>query len=331
MGRYIRIEGTLTLRSPLSHIERSDGIVAHFCRAPILQPDGEVAEVASYAGNAWRGQLRDEAAAYMLDALGAARVPLDTYHLLFSGGKLDRDGGSADIARRRRYREAIPMLALWGGGVGDSILDGKMRVGIMYPVCREAIPVLPASLRAAAEQIDHAALIHRKAYSRKDDGKDISLSTAYLTAPETALLPGEGGEPAAKGKAPAKAPQATQMRYQVELLAAGARLASRIDLLDVSEVELGCLVSALHRWSRSPHIGGMAAKGHGLCDLAYTWQDLDSGEAGDLLAVSDGACLMAPRAAEAKDAYDAHLREQYDAYLAGRAGEITALLGGKAA
>ena len=50
----------------------------------------------------------------------------------------------------------------------------------------------------------------------------------------------------------AKEPAPEQMRMTVELVAAGTVLATAIDVLDCSEVELGCLVSALHRFARSP-------------------------------------------------------------------------------
>jgi hypothetical protein len=46
-----------------------------------------IEEVFSYSGNAWRGQLRDLAASYMLDALGSPTLSLDAFHLLSQGGQ----------------------------------------------------------------------------------------------------------------------------------------------------------------------------------------------------------------------------------------------------
>ena len=98
-----------------------------------------------YSGNAWRGQLRDLSAAYMLEHLGYARVPLDTFHLLFSGGKI---GGEqvVDIPAAMRLREAVPHISIFGGGIGNQILAGKLRVGNCYPVCAEATVALPEAL-----------------------------------------------------------------------------------------------------------------------------------------------------------------------------------------
>jgi CRISPR type IV-associated protein Csf2 len=334
----VRLVGTFTLRSPLSHIGEAISTTSYLVQEPILQPDGALVEVFCYSGNAWRGQLRDLCASYMLERLGSPRVPLDAFHLLFSGGRI---GGEqvVDVERARAYRRAVPMLALFGGGVGNQILPGKLRVANCYPVCREAVPVLPPELAADAAVVSYRGLTFEKSFSRKDDAKDERLRqhvadgtpprAPVATAPQQAALPGVADEsvqepPATKHE---RGGPADQMRMTVELLAAGARLATRIDLLDVSEVELGCLVSGLHAFSRSPHIGGQANRGHGLVALDYRLVDLDDGTETPFVAVVDGPALLAPRAADAKAAYDDHLRRAYDAFLDSQAAGIKALLG----
>lgn len=83
---------------------------------PILQPDGSLENVFVYNGNAWRGQLRDLAASDMLERLDK-RLPIESFHLLFSGGKL---GGEmkVDVNLLKQARSSVPMLAL--GAVKDS-------------------------------------------------------------------------------------------------------------------------------------------------------------------------------------------------------------------
>ena len=68
-------------------------------------------------------------------------------------------------------REVVPALSLLCGGVGNQILQGKLRVGTCYPLCRQAITVLPACLHDAAQQIDYADCTFDKEYSRRDDAK----------------------------------------------------------------------------------------------------------------------------------------------------------------
>jgi hypothetical protein len=326
----VRLTGTFTLLSPLSHIGETISAVSYLVQEPIIQPDGSVAEVFVYSGNAWRGQLRDLSAAYLLDAFGAPRVDIDTFHLLFAGGKIGGEQ-SVNIEQARRWRRAVPHVALWGGGIGNQLLPGKLRVRNCYPVVREAIPVLPADLRERALATPYASVTFEKPLSRKDDLKNAQLAEHYssIAAPagEQQLLLDDGG--GRQGRA-AKEPPPEQMRITAELVAPGTVLATGIDVLDCTEVELGCLVAALHRFARSPHIGGQASRGFGLVRLEYSLINLDTGETMPFLAVEDGLAWLEPPAKAAKEAYDEQLREAYDRYLADNRSEILPLLGGKA-
>jgi hypothetical protein len=321
-----RIHGIFTLRSPLSHIGESLSTQTFLVQEPIIQPDGGIEEVFSYNGNAWRGALRDNAASYMLDRLGAdvdqrARVPLDLFHLLFSGGRIGGEQ-AIDIEQARRVRMAVPMISMWGGGVGNQIMAGKIRVSNAYPLCIEAIPVLPERWHIEASQMSYSSCTFDKSFSRMDDTKREDLRV-YLPPPDSAgLIEGK------KSKNKAGTEVADQMRMTTELVAPGVRLYQEIDVLDASEVEMGALVSAIHYWSRSPHLGGQANKGHGKVRLDYHILDMNTGEEQDFIRVTgDGPCLLARSAQVAKDAYDQHLRQLYDRMLADSRNDIRALLG----
>lgn len=319
----VSLRGYFTTRSPLSHIGESIQTTSYLVQEPILQPDGTIEEVFCYSGNAWRGQLRDLAACYLLDKLGAPRVSLDTFHLLFSGGRIGGEQ-SVNLEVARAYRRHLPLVALWGGGVGNQILPGKMRVGNSYPVCREAAPVLRHTAIDDATP-SYRGLTTEKSFSRKDDAKDERL-THRVALPETTqqatLLDEEGApKPATKRDGPAD-----QMRMTSELLIAGVRLETTIDLADVSEVELGCLLSALVAFARLPYIGGQANKGHGLVDLTYHLVDLATGDDAPFITVRQGAPDMSERAGLALRAYDRHLTELYDAMLSESSGEIRRVL-----
>lgn len=315
----IRLSLLYLTRAPISHIGESLSTTTFLVEQPIIQPDGRIESVFSYSGNAVRGAWRDLSATYLLEKLGNARVPLETFHLLFAGGKI---GGEqkTDIAASRKLREALPHLSLFGGGVGNQILAGKLRVSCLYPVCLEAIPVLPDEFHDRARQIEYRGITYQQSFSRKDDSKDVRLISHLIPATETLLL---------EDKKSKKSDDevATQMRMTSELLAPGVHLYGETDCLDVSEVELGCLVAALHSFSRSPVLGGQGNKGHGRVSLDVRYTDLDNGESGDFMQIkAAGQPLLAPPAERAKEAYDQHLRAQYDALLAGQTSEIRHLL-----
>lgn len=325
--RNLRLLQRWTLRSPLSHIGETISTTAYLVEEPIVQWDGSVAHVFCYSGNAWRGQLRDLMATYMLERIGSPMIDLDAFHLLYSGGAI---GGQqqTDLGQARAYRRLLPIVSLFGGGIGNQVLPGKARVANAYPLCVEALPALhvwaDAGERATAS---YAAMTFEKSFSRKDDSKDPNYAPMIAgAAPALAqgeLLIAEQPKPdRSSGDAPAQ-----QMRMTVELVATGVQMLSHIDLLDVSEVEVGCLVSGIHMFSRSPHIGGQANRGHGLVSLETTLLDMDTGEMIPQFAVVSDRCLLSLPAQQAKDAYDQHLRGIYDAMLDANQPEIRRMIG----
>lgn len=316
----VRIHTRFTLRSPLSHIGETISTTTYLVEEPILQPDGSLEQVFCYSGNAWRGQLRDLAARYLLDALGSLTISLDAFHLLYSGGAI---GGaqSTNLGQARAYRRLLPPIAIFGGGIGNQILPGKLRVSNFYPLCREAPSSAYPGAAVQQPSVSYRGLTFEKSFSRMDDAKDERLNAAIApgSASHQALLPGAVVETTIKEK-----PQ--QMRMTSELLVAGTILTGKLDLLDCSEVELGCLVSALHAFSRSPHLGGQASRGHGEVELTTLLYDLDGGQTNEFVTVTD-QCLLSPVAERAKDAYDRHLLQVYEAFLSTSGSEIRGLLG----
>lgn len=305
----LKIDGLFTLRAPMSHIGKSHSTHTYLVQEPVLQKDGSTEEIFVYQGNAWRGQLRDLMATYMLNKL-QAKVPLNAFHFLFSGGRIGGDI-KVDIQQMRALRKAAPMVSLLGGGVGNQILPGKTRVSSGVPVCREAIPRLPEYLHEKAKSISYRQLTFEQSYSRKDDSKDDRLLPHLQDV--AGLLQGESKQ---KKDGPAD-----QMRMTVELMGSGAQLYTSIFFMDVSEIELGCFVSALDHFSLSPHIGGQSNRGHGLVDLQYNMEDEG------FVSVRSDILKLGRKAESAKDAYDQHLKDLYDTMLENEGDNIIKLLG----
>lgn len=314
MNNY-RIYGKFVAKSPISHISEAISTNSYLVQEPILQSGGKIKEVFCYNGNAWRGQLRDLCATYFLDKLNM-QVSLDAFHLLFSGGKIGGDQ-SIDIDQAKLMRKIVPMISLFGGGIGNQILSGKMKVGNSYPVCQEALPVIAQHYHEQAHKISYSDLTFEKSFTRFDDAKDLQKQTNVL--PDTLLLEH-------KGKKKKDNEVSTQMRMTSELLVAGTTLAHEIDLVQVSEVELGALVSALTLFAQAPYIGGQSNKGHGRVEYVSKIVNMATGESHNLVWVHDEAKLS-EIAQQAKDSYDAHLTNVYNAFLEQKESEIRKLLG----
>lgn len=322
----VLISGLFQTKAPLSHISESISTTTYLVEDRILQPDGQsVKSVFAYSGNAWRGHLRDLSAVALLMLLGAPRLRLPAFQLLFSGGSI---GGEqkTDLAEARRLRRQLSNIALFGGGVGNQILSGKINVSSSYPLCREAIPALPEQYHEAASRVSYSDLTFQKSFSRCDDEKNVRFE-GYLPSADDLLAE----TPSAKGKkAPAeKKEQATQQRLTAELLAVGVSLYSSIIAIDLNELELGCLLSALEMFSYCPMIGGQRGRGHGLVSLDYTFTDLDAGASEPLVTIPRcGAFQMSVRAQAAQSAYRHQVMAQREALLdgEGRQSELGALL-----
>ncbi len=336
-----RLEGIITLLSPLSHIGESHGPDSYLATQEIIGPDGMPIEVFTYSGNAMRGLLRDTGAKYFLDRLAGKeaflQIPLEIFYMLFSGGAI---GGEQkiDIDQARRIRQAIPILSLFGAGVGNQILSGKIFVNDALPICYECSHIIPARY-LTGQLISWRQMTTERSFTRKDDAKDDRLrpylqveEKTALQAPEQQQFMLEEGDTEKKAKKKEKSTEKKekenpqQMRYTVEVFQAGAQLWHRIDFHDLNEIELGALVSCFVEFSKKPYIGGQSRIGMGRVRLDY---ELITDETQEMfLQIDTDSYLLGPTATEAKARYDEYLAE-YNKYLADNKQRLVMLVDGK--
>ena len=100
-----------------------------------------------------------------------------------------------------------------------------------------------------------------------------------------------------------------------------------IDVMDSNQVELGALVSALHRFAESPYLGGQCNRGHGRVRYQSWITNMETGEQHEFVKMGDALAQLGTPAEQAKKAYDAHLKDTYDAPLKRNESEIRGLLG----
>lgn len=342
-----RLEAVYTLLSPLSHIGDSHGPESYLATQEILDAKGERVSVFIYSGNAFRGMWRDAGARYFLDGLGSGaviQVPLEIFYLLFSGGAI---GGvqQIDIDQARRIREMVPHLSVFGGGVGNMLLPGKINVGEGLPVCREFAHIIPDTC-PGNRSLSWKQMTTEVSYTRKDDAKDEILRPYLLDASmppqldapqqsQMALL--EDGAQEEEPKADRKGKKTDrekekdrpqQMRYTIEVLCRGAVLWQETTFQDMTDVELGALVAAIAEWSKAPYLGGQARIGMGKVQVDMDWEPWGQ-EKEHFLSVGDGRCLLYPPAKEAKEKYDEFLRK-YAGYLEEKRDMLTRAIAGKA-
>ena len=63
-------------------------------------------------------------------------ISQNMFYTLFNGGSL-KSGGLDDLSFKRLIREYCPALSLLGSAYGNQMTEGKLKTGILRPVCFE--------------------------------------------------------------------------------------------------------------------------------------------------------------------------------------------------
>lgn len=228
----------MTIVSPLAHTERSVGIDAKFRRIG-YEIDGEVRRVPVVSGNAIRGLLRRAASQDLLERVGVERGSLSPawVYLLMSGGTLSAGETRKvfDPAYVRDVKRLIPPFGLFGGSMLGAILPGSVDVDMAVPITVETAAFVGANGDATMRL---GELLEEIPYSRRDDLDE-------------------------------REEKGAQMRYSVECLRPGVRLAHGLRLRTTDPILRGCLWRAVERVAEQ-RMGGLGAKGHGR--FTWTWQ-----------------------------------------------------------
>lgn len=283
-------EGVITALTSISHIGESHGVNSKLRREKIVQPDGTVEEVPVISGNSLRGILRDRGMLHMLRSLGYGvneetgqvnGLSLAAFYFLFSGGALTKDAGRGiDVDEARRWRSLIPLVALFGGAMGNQIMPGKAKIGKVIPICAETGHIIPERfVNGKLESIWDLAQV--EAYTRRDDEKNENLR--QLIAPDVrGLLEADAAEKRSRARKDidndlaGETGQKQQMRYFVETLAAGTRLFWDLTLDDVTDLEFDAFCITLAEFARFPYVGGKSGVGHGKVSIQFDkWIEID--------------------------------------------------------
>lgn len=232
----------LKLLSPLSHFGDERMGTMQVARTMKFEYNNEYLDIPVYTGNAFRGQLRRIAMRDFLEKIGITDegISAKLYYMLFTGGALTSGSRYTDTGSKRELRRMCPPLALLGSAIGDQIPEGKMKVGIFKPVCKETV-----SFTGVESDVSFYDMLEDNFYTRRDDlkSKDFNINDD------------------------AKHDNAVQMKYEQQNLSSGSILTSRIIIENENDIERSCLAAILEKFKEVPFIGGKSAVGHGEVEL----------------------------------------------------------------
>ena len=144
------------------------------------------------------------------------------------------------------------IISLFGAGVGNQILSGKMTQSFALPVCRETNEIIPQidGIKNELRNNSWKNLTGTIEFTRFDDSKNVNYQKYLQTDNDNTDTDSTS----------------TQMRYEVEYLVPGSQLYHVINLSTDMDYEIGVFIAALEQFSYSPVLGGMGGKGFGLCE-----------------------------------------------------------------
>lgn len=186
-----------TLAAPMHHgADEKDGNVSRFrTERRYSSLLGRSVDVALFAGNAWRGMLRDLLAMDLFETIDMSprEAAPAMAHALFSGGSIESGSASngSNVAMRTALRTLLPCVDLIGGVYGNEPMDGVLRASDALPVCRETADVLAHRLvpEIALEGEDAV-----RAWAERLPWMEDLYETRQLTRHAHRDFEGEGGQ-----------------------------------------------------------------------------------------------------------------------------------------
>jgi len=235
--------------SPLSHgADIKAGNATLFRRLEVLTSTGKVLSLPYYAGNAFRGRMRDLLADHLLDRLGLvpsrSNPPIEPYffQVLYSGGALEEktskahkavaavlgSGGAIKARGVHRFRDTLPSISLLGCSVGNKILAGRIQVNDLRPLCRQW----------GTGDLNSSQLFAWEFLTRREDREEYDKHSGMIAT--------------------------------TECLKTGVELEGGIDLLGhISEIEMGALATGLELMRKGGRLGAEGRRGLGSVKIEY--------------------------------------------------------------
>lgn len=244
--RFYEIEGTVTALTPIFHGGDEKTGSTPVLRTIMVYVDG-VGEVPIpyISGNGIRGKLRRLSIKDFLDMLEYEITNTKLHHALFSGGVLESTSdttGVIDLAFRKKVRELMPPVAIFGCALGNQMIQGNLIVEHMWPICEEYKPYLPEEYQKDPRAERPIRTFTDQSFiTRRDDLREER----------------------------AEDEQAVQMKVDYECFVPGTKFYHRFVLQLPDQLQLSCFGRVLDLFEAMPYVGGRSSSGDGKVMLNY--------------------------------------------------------------
>jgi CRISPR/Cas system CSM-associated protein Csm3 (group 7 of RAMP superfamily) len=257
-----KVEGILTALSPVFQGgNEKTGSTVLLNRLKFIV-DNKSIDVPIISGNSVRGRLRRLITRDFLEKVGYAmdlsqKSYQKLYHTLFAGGVLtsaeeESASGTIDLSLKSKLIKYVLPLRLFGASYSNQMIEGRILIGHMLPVCKEL-----KDYTGVDSDISFYQLITRAFQTRRDELRTSSN----------------------KGEEDEEDDETVQMIIDYECFAPGTKFYHEIVLITTGESEsldLSTLYRTIELWKQAPTIGGKSSVGFGKLKIEYKWpKDVD--------------------------------------------------------
>jgi len=248
MYKYYEIEGTIVALTPIFHGGDEKTGSTPVLRTIMVYVDGlgEV-PIPYISGNGIRGKLRRLGVKDFLDMVEYEITNAKLHHVLFSGGVLESTEdvggvGVIDLAFRKKIRDLIVPVAIFGCAIGNQMIQGNLIVEHMWPICEEYRVYLPPAYQ-----------------------KDPRASQPIRTFTDQSFITRRDDLRAERKEDE----QAVQMKVDYECFVPGTKFYHRFVLQLPDELQKSCFGRILDLFEMMPYVGGRSSSGDGKVMLNY--------------------------------------------------------------
>ena len=248
---YKTVCGLCEAKTPIFHGGNEKTGSTPILRTIMIWHEGGGVSIPYIHGNAVRGKLRRMLMKDMLEVIGYSVTNKKLHHSLFSGGVLEgteKTSGALDLTLRKEIVDMLPPISLFGCGIGNQLIQGKLVVGHMWPICKEYKAFLPTSFQSD---------------QRAQQPVRVFTDESFITRRDDLREEREKDE------------QAVQMKVDYECFIPGTAFYHEFKLLFTNSVEESCFSRLLSLWKMHPNVGGRGSSGDGLLILHYDWEGKD--------------------------------------------------------
>lgn len=240
-----KINLEIKLMSPLMHFGDEPSGTMQTARKTKYFINGEYTDVPTFSGNALRGILRTLVMQDFFERIGYGinSVSQNLFYTFLNGGSL-KSGGVEDLTLKKLIVGNCPALVLLGSAYGNMMTEGKLKCGILRPVCEEM-----------------------NEYNRKQS--NVSLYAGILQDVFQTRLDRLKYNTETVANAEDVDKETVQMKYEAETLSPGTVLETELSLEFASDLEVSCACHMLELLKAYGHIGGKSASGYGKIELTY--------------------------------------------------------------